>query len=177
MTRQMLTPGLSIVGLGFAIFEIDGWTRFDHPGWNEGYHSYLAGFLGKGQGLVWMTNGENGKLLGMEVMRGLAKVRGWPGFKPREKSVVQVAASRLSRFEGKFHYVDYPEYGVEVFKDGENLSLRELPIGTCYPLYPETDTDFFSIENPEQVSFIDVDGGEVNRMQIGRFEQLERTAS
>jgi CubicO group peptidase (beta-lactamase class C family) len=46
MTRQMLTPQLSWVGLRFAIIEMDGWTRFEHPGWNEGFHSFLAGCLG-----------------------------------------------------------------------------------------------------------------------------------
>ncbi|MFC1879675.1 serine hydrolase domain-containing protein, partial [Chloroflexota bacterium] len=46
MTRQMLTPQTGWMGLGVVIIEEDGWTRFDHPGWNEGFHSYLAGYLG-----------------------------------------------------------------------------------------------------------------------------------
>jgi CubicO group peptidase (beta-lactamase class C family) len=52
MTRQMLTPQVGWMGLGYVIVEMDGWTRFDHPGWNEGFHSYLAGYLGAGQGIV-----------------------------------------------------------------------------------------------------------------------------
>jgi hypothetical protein len=61
MTRQMLTPQVSMGGLGFLIIQSGGRTRFEHPGWKEGFHSLLIGDLVTGQGLAWMTNGENGK--------------------------------------------------------------------------------------------------------------------
>ena len=77
MTHQMLTPQMHIGGLGFLIIQSGGRTRFEHPGWNAGYHSLLIGDLVTGQGVTWMTNGENGKLLGWEVTRGLAGVFGW----------------------------------------------------------------------------------------------------
>ena len=77
MTRQMLTPQMGIAGLGFFIIQAGGRIRFEHPGWNEGFHSLLIGDLVSGQGLVWMTNGENGKKLGWEVTRGLAQVFEW----------------------------------------------------------------------------------------------------
>jgi CubicO group peptidase (beta-lactamase class C family) len=77
MTRQMLTPQMGIGGLGFLIIKAGGRTRFEHPGWNEGFHSLLIGDLTTGRGLAWMNNGENGKLLGWEVTRGLAEVFGW----------------------------------------------------------------------------------------------------
>jgi CubicO group peptidase (beta-lactamase class C family) len=80
MTRQMLTPQVSWVGLGFPIIEEDGRTKFEHPGWNEGYHSLLVGCLDTGQGLVWMTNGAKGKHLGREVMRAIPGVFGWSGY-------------------------------------------------------------------------------------------------
>ncbi|NJD61075.1 MAG: hypothetical protein C3F13_18425 [Anaerolineales bacterium] len=77
MTRQMLTPVKSIGGLGFNVVIQDGLTRFGHPGWNEGFHSFMLSCLESEQGVVWMTNGENGKKLGWEVMRGLAEVYPW----------------------------------------------------------------------------------------------------
>jgi CubicO group peptidase (beta-lactamase class C family) len=77
MTREMLTPQAGISGLGFLIIQSGGRIRFEHPGWNVGYHSLLIGDLSTGRGLVWMTNGENGKLLGWEVTRGLAEIFGW----------------------------------------------------------------------------------------------------
>jgi CubicO group peptidase (beta-lactamase class C family) len=77
MTRQMLTPQVGIGGLGFNIIQPQGRTIYGHPGWNEGFHSLMLGDLDSGQGLVWMSNGENGKVLGWEVMRGLAEIFDW----------------------------------------------------------------------------------------------------
>jgi len=80
MTRQMLTPQVSWIGLGFPIIQEDGMTKFEHPGWNEGFHSLLVACLDTGCGLVWMTNGAKGKQLGREVMRALPEVYGWSGY-------------------------------------------------------------------------------------------------
>lgn len=77
MTRQMLIPQMSIGGLGFNIVIKDGMTRFGHPGWNEGFHNIIIGCPETGQGIVWMTNGENGRRLGREVSRGLAEIVRW----------------------------------------------------------------------------------------------------
>jgi CubicO group peptidase (beta-lactamase class C family) len=77
MTHQMLTPQMGIATMGLYIIKAGGRIRFEHPGWNEGFHSLLIGDLITGQGLIWMTNGENGKTLGWEVTRGLAQVFGW----------------------------------------------------------------------------------------------------
>jgi CubicO group peptidase (beta-lactamase class C family) len=74
MTRQMLIPEIGMGGLGFNIIIKDGMTRFGHPGWNEGFHNMLIGCPETGQGIIWMTNGENGRHLGHEVSRGLAEI-------------------------------------------------------------------------------------------------------
>ena len=82
MTRQMLTPQVNIgedwdCGSGFNINRKDNMTIFGHPGWNEGFHSIMLTCPETGQGVVWMTNGENGRHLGWEVSRGLAEVVKW----------------------------------------------------------------------------------------------------
>jgi len=78
MTRQMLIPQIGMGGVGFNIVIKDGMTRFGHPGWNEGFHNIMIGCPEIGQGIVWMTNGENGRRLGHEVSHGLAEVVKWP---------------------------------------------------------------------------------------------------
>lgn len=77
MTQQMLTPQMGIATMGLYIIKSGGRIRFEHPGWNEGFHCLIIGDLTTGQGLVWMTNGENGKTLGWEVTRGVANIFGW----------------------------------------------------------------------------------------------------
>jgi CubicO group peptidase (beta-lactamase class C family) len=80
MTQEMLTRQESWIGLGFPIIEEEGCIKFEHPGWNEGFHSFLVGCLDTGCGLVWMTNGARGKRLGREVMRALPKAFVWSGY-------------------------------------------------------------------------------------------------
>jgi hypothetical protein len=52
-------------------------TIIGHPGWNAGFHCIMLFCLEVGQGLIWMTNGENGRKLGLEISRGLADVVSW----------------------------------------------------------------------------------------------------
>jgi CubicO group peptidase (beta-lactamase class C family) len=82
MTREMLSPQANIgenwdCGLAFNIVQSEGMTTIGHPGWNVGFHCIMLSCLETGQGLVWMTNGENGRKLGLEVSHGLAEVVKW----------------------------------------------------------------------------------------------------
>ncbi len=175
MTRQMLTPQDGCwMGLGFVSVDMDGWRRFDHPGWNEGYHSYLAGFRDAGQGLVWMANGENGRFLGYEVMRALASVFEWPELQAVEKSISPVDPAHFAPYAGKYRFIDYPEFGVEIINEGEYLILQEYPDGIRYQLYSQSESDFFCLHRPEAITFNKSDHGSVGTMLIGPYSQLER---
>jgi len=82
MTHEMLSHQVNIgenwdCGLAFNINYTDGMTIIGHPGWNVGFHSILLGCLEAEQGLIWMTNGESGRKIGLEISRGLAEVVGW----------------------------------------------------------------------------------------------------
>jgi CubicO group peptidase (beta-lactamase class C family) len=82
MAREMLAPEVNIgvdwdCGLAFNIIQKDGMTIIGHPGWNVGFHCIMLVCLEAGQGLIWMTNGENGRRLGHEVSRGLAEIVKW----------------------------------------------------------------------------------------------------
>jgi len=63
--------------MAFNLIYKDGMTIIGHPGWNVGFHCILLSCLEAGQGLIWMTNGENGRKLGLEISHGLAEVVGW----------------------------------------------------------------------------------------------------
>jgi CubicO group peptidase (beta-lactamase class C family) len=174
MTQQMLTPQVGWVGLGFPIMEKDSRIRFEHPGWNEGFHSLMAGYLNTGRGLVWMTNGENGKLLGHEVMRALDEVIVCPGYEPVEKSIAQIDTAVFTQYEGKYRYLDDPDYYAEIIKDSEHIFFQETSCGIQFLLYPESETDFFRLESPEKITFLENARGKVETMMVGEYSHLER---
>jgi len=76
--RAMMTPVLGDYGLGVTIVERGGRTFFTHGGANEGFRSRFVAFLdGPRQGLVVMTNGENGGALAAAIQRTIAEAYGW----------------------------------------------------------------------------------------------------
>ena len=107
-------------------------------------------------------------------MRALAGVFEWPGFRPMEKPITQVNSAIYAQYEGEYRYVDEPEYGVQVIKTNEHLYIKDLPDGLWYQLYPETETDFFCQEHPEEITFIKDSKGEVETMMIGKYSHLAR---
>ena len=121
-----------------------------------------------------MTNGENGKLLGQEVMRALAVVYGWPGFQPQGKTIARVDTALFARLEGRYRYVDEPDYSVQISADGGHLFLQESHGGLRFQLHPESETDFFCLDRSEEITFMKNLQGNVDTLLIGEYEQLER---
>jgi len=77
--HQMLQRVLGFYALGFAVAG-DGPNRyFSHPGVNAGFVAFLFAYE-NGDGLVLMTNGQNSKALGLEIIDALAKQYGWSEF-------------------------------------------------------------------------------------------------
>jgi len=65
-------------GLGAAIAESGGSLIVMKRGQNIGYQSYLMLMPGEGQGLVVMTNSDNGSKLAEALIHRAAEIYGWP---------------------------------------------------------------------------------------------------
>jgi CubicO group peptidase (beta-lactamase class C family) len=77
--HQMLQPVLGFYALGFAIAGNGPNRYFSHPGVNAGFVAFLFAYE-KGDGVVLMTNGQNTKALGLEIIHTLSKQYGWTEF-------------------------------------------------------------------------------------------------
>ena len=91
-----------------------------------------------------------------------------------EKSIYKVDPTVLSKYAGKYRDVEYPEYGAEIIKDGDKLFYCEKPGDLQYQIYPDSETEFFSIHRPESIKFVANDGDKVEMILIGQFVQLKR---
>ena len=78
MAIQMLTSQIDNRGLG-PVLGSDGGDRyyFMHPGANEGFKSVIVAYPQRGQGVVIMTNGDNGDALWREILNGVSVEYGW----------------------------------------------------------------------------------------------------
>ncbi|MGD9100704.1 MAG: serine hydrolase, partial [Anaerolineae bacterium] len=168
MTRLMLTPQVAdFDGLGLALEDINGSTRFSHPGWNEGFRGFMFAYTGSGQGAVVMTNVDDGQDLALEILRGIARVYDWPDLRPQEKALAQVDPGLYDAYAGQYQYVDEPDYGILITRQGERLFMRGLPDGRSVELWPESETRYFVVESGTAMTFVRDSNGDVNAMEVG----------
>ena len=78
MAIQMLTPELDDSALGPYVVD-DGGDRFYflHEGAVDGYKSYLIAYPKCGQGVVIMTNSDNGDALWRDILNSVSVEYGW----------------------------------------------------------------------------------------------------
>ncbi|HEU4476287.1 MAG TPA: serine hydrolase domain-containing protein [Methyloceanibacter sp.] len=81
--REMLKPqNGSPYGIGAAIGEGEGAPVLMKRGQNVGYQAYLILLPARGQGMVVMTNSDNGSELAEVLIRRAAHLYGWPELGP-----------------------------------------------------------------------------------------------
>lgn len=77
--REMLTAqNGGPYGLGAAVRDVGGSLVLMKRGQNVGYQGYLLLIPGEGQGMVVMTNSDNGSILAEALIRRAARLYGWP---------------------------------------------------------------------------------------------------
>lgn len=101
MTRAMMTPVKDNWGVGLALYR-DGVPRFGHDGVNPGFESFMAAYVGKGDGIVVLTNGGDGRRLINEVVRAVAADYGWPDIAVPATEAETLPLAQLSRAAGRF---------------------------------------------------------------------------
>lgn len=83
--ERMLTRGLGEYGLGLYVEDLGDRTSFAHSGGTHGYRAQIYGYTHSGQGVVILTNSDNGAALIAEILVSISAEYGWPEFKVTEK--------------------------------------------------------------------------------------------
>lgn len=86
VARMMMTPVMGGYGLGPGVSGEGADLAISHGGANEGFRAFWIMHPLRRDGVVVMTNGDGGDQLAMEIIRGLAVVRGWTSRLPAEAS-------------------------------------------------------------------------------------------
>jgi hypothetical protein len=97
----MLTPVKDNWGLGVALYT-DTPERFGHDGVNRGFQSLMIAYVGKGDGIVALTNGGRGRRLMDEVVRAVATDYGWPEIAAPATEEKALSLAELSKANGRF---------------------------------------------------------------------------
>jgi len=148
MVHEMLSHQKDNWGLGFDLESPGHKLRFSHGGSNEGFRCTLQAYTeSPGQGIVIMTNGDQGWNLLNEVLRAVSAEYGWPDFKPEEHALAKVDSSQLAALAGRYEVANSSPTLVTL--KGAQLFVQNDAIGPePEELLPESDTRFFVTSAP-----------------------------
>lgn len=146
--KMMLTPGLNQWGLGPELGGGTGLRYFSHGGANEGYRCHLVAYF-KGDGVVVMTNGDNGGQLALEIVRSVAREYGWPDFQPETRAAVTLDTKALEAYAGAYQ----SEYGAFTITNAGDQLWAEFVGQPKVRLYPENDREFFATATEATFTF------------------------
>ncbi|NIJ20952.1 CubicO group peptidase (beta-lactamase class C family) [Sphingomonas naasensis] len=121
MARAMLAPVKGNWGLGPAVYP-DGARRFGHDGLNEGFQSYMMAYADRGEGIVVLVNGGQGRRLIDEIVRAVATDYGWTDIAAPAVEEQLLSPAQRARAAGAFE------------ADGLAVTLEARPDG----LFAET---------------------------------------
>ena len=102
LAARMTTPLLGDYGLGLGVEKHGTDTYVGHDGADEGFQALLLFHRDKGVGIAVMVNSDNGVALAREILRGVARADGWPGYLPEPLKAVPVKAGELVPLVGRY---------------------------------------------------------------------------
>ena len=155
MAHEMLSRQKDNWGLGFEIEKPGATPRFDHFGVNVGFVSVLQAYRDAGQGIVIMTNGQQGEKLITEVLRSVAHEYAWPDFQPARHTLVKLSPGALDHLDGIYAEFD-PDNQDKLtitVRDGHPFLAGSYSVGSIYhftlpepvELFPETQQQYFTL--------------------------------
>jgi hypothetical protein len=164
----MVKPGLGNWGLGLEVKDEGEALNFSHGGSNEGFRAYMQGFLGRGQGVVVMTNSDNGGRAVLPLIHAIAVEYGWPG--PQAHPVIikhaAVPADVLRQFEGVYADDENSRLTVSLSEDRRSLRLQGSD-GPPYELIPQGGDDVMEAAGGTPGKFHRDSGGRITAFEIG----------
>lgn len=171
--RAMLTSLLSDYGLGIGLEAKAGRQSFSHSGGNAGFNCNLFGYLDDGEGVVVMTNGDNGWGLIEEIMRSVSAEYRWADYKQRK--VIHVAPATLQGYSGPYVFPSKKEIAV-TYEDGRLFASYMGEVK--FELLPETPTDFFTTDYqwPQTFRFVRTADSTVE-LSLGHKTARRRTSA
>ncbi|MGF6710274.1 CubicO group peptidase (beta-lactamase class C family) [Luteibacter sp. W1I16] len=157
--RTMLTPGMTKYGLGVFVSGEGEHRRFMHSGGNLGFKSSYVMFLTSGNGVVVLTDGDNGSYLGGEFIKAVAAAYGWPDFAPRVATRATLDEKTMARYIGHYRFADADSRGnrdLSLIREGARWFLDLPDIGRA-GLVPTSALAFVAPETGFAVT-VDEDG-------------------
>ena len=107
MTSQMLTKHVGSMGLGPALRNAGDSLIFSHNGGNEGFRCMLLAHAYRGNGVIIMTNSDNGITIAQELLNSVSASYGWDFSKPRRLKRASLSSAQTESLLGRYKRDNY----------------------------------------------------------------------
>lgn len=143
---------------GFIVDRSGSGISITHYGGNAGYRTGMTIDLITGNGLVYLTNSDNGGNLGNELLLSASKVYGWQHFKQTDVQRNEVSSEVLKGLPGEYKWNNQIDLSIRFDETSNQISLY-FPNGDEYKLTPVLgdELDFIHPNTGVKVSFIKKD--------------------
>jgi CubicO group peptidase (beta-lactamase class C family) len=153
--RKMTTPFKSDYACGLHVNRVDSHLVIEHDGNNIGFNSDMTYYPEERIAVIVLAN-LNGTVTG-EMTKSLAAVaHGKAPSAPSVHKEILLSKAVLERYAGRYQFADY---SLEMVPEGNHL-LVKFDDGSDLPVFPESETKFFSKPWPEQFEFSKNEKGE-----------------
>jgi CubicO group peptidase (beta-lactamase class C family) len=120
---------------GFIINKSEDDIAITHYGGNEGYRTGMTISLTSGNGLVYLTNSDNGGTLGNELLLSASQIYDWRHFSQTEVQRKQVDQKILKALPGNYRWNNQIDLSI-TFDANDGLISLIFPNGDEYELVP-----------------------------------------
>jgi len=157
MVDQMLTKNKNNWGLGPSLRWDADTLMFGHGGKNAGFSNDMMAYVYRGDGVVVMSNGDNGGRVIQEIYRSLSRLYGWPLAGQQVMKAAAIEADSAKALTGSYllfkQKPEEPDYRVEIsFENGQLVGYNPAQRAT-YRLTHVGNKRFVDIRTGDQAMF------------------------
>lgn len=152
MAGKMLEPIIDQFGLGFQLWDTDDDNaRFGHGGSNHGFRAQAVAFKEKGQGVVIMTNSDNGGALISEILRSISVEYDWEAYQPETRQSLDIERELLQSYTGSYELPNGVKLHIGLQNEQLHLHLGERP---PLPLHAQSRNRFYTLDSNIDLQFV-----------------------
>ncbi|MFY0629618.1 MAG: beta-lactamase family protein [Flavobacteriaceae bacterium] len=171
--EKMLTKDKNNWGLGPSLrWEKDS-LIFSHGGKNAGFTNQMMAFANRGQGVIIMTNADNGGRLMAEVLRAVSSHYNWNVIGQREIEIIDIPLETLEGLVGKYklnyQVPNIGDYIVDVTIEDGKLTVTDPNNGEVNTLTPIGADKFLDLQSGNELVTNSKDGKQ-GILFDGRFQ-------
>ena len=161
--RQMTTPSLADMGLGFFLQKKGSETYFFHGGWNAGFCSFMTGHP-SGIGVVVMINSNHPQFM-LEVINGVAEVYDWPKYLLPTFKPIPFTKEEFDRISGSYDYLNIVD--LDIFEEDGKV-FAQYSGSPKNELLKTNENEYYRREEDVKISFVETENNKNKLVYLKR---------